>query len=45
MSTDHSKRAAIFNETHDTTTWHDQTFWSLRMKHDAAAPQLPEWED
>ena len=45
MSTDHSKRAAIFNENHDKTTWHDQTFWSLRMKHDAVAHQLPEWED
>jgi len=45
MSTDHSKKAAIFNENHDKTTWHDQTFWSLRMKHDAAAHQLPEWED
>ena len=45
MSTDHSKKAAIFNENHDNTTWHDQTVWSLRMKHDAAAHQLPEWED
>ena len=45
MSTEHAKKAAIFNKNREKTTWHDQTFWSVRMKHDAVAHQLPEWED
>ena len=45
MSTEHAKKAAIFNKNREKTTWHDLTFWSVRMKHDAVAHQLPEWED
>ena len=45
MSTEHAKKAAIFNKDREKTTWHDQTFWSVRMKHDTVAHQLPEWED
>ena len=44
MSTEHAKKAAIFNKNREKTTWHDQTFWSVRMKHDDVAHQLPEWE-
>ena len=44
MSTEHSKKAALFNKDREKTTWHDQTFWSVRMKHDDVVHQLPEWE-
>lgn len=45
MSTLHSKAAATFNKDREKTTWHDQTFWSVRTKRDAQAQQLPEWEE
>src|SRR5574344_389812 len=45
MSTIHSKKAAIFNKDRAKTTWHDQTFWSLREKRDKMADELPEWEE
>lgn len=45
MSTIHSKNAEIFNKDRAKTTWHDQTFWALREKHDNMAEQLPEWEE
>ena len=44
MSTLHSKAAAKFNQDREKTTWHDQTFWSVRAKRDIMARQLPEWE-
>uniref|UniRef100_A0AB33JA71 Lactate utilization protein B n=2 Tax=unclassified Prevotella TaxID=2638335 RepID=A0AB33JA71_9BACT len=45
MSTLHSKNATLFNKDVEKTTWHDQTFWSVRTKRDNMAKQLPEWED
>ena len=45
MSTEHSKRAAKFTQNVEKTTWHDNTFWSVRQKRDHMAQQLPEWED
>ena len=45
MSTEHSKRAAKFTQNVEKTTWHDNTFWSVRQKRDNMAQQLPEWED
>lgn len=44
MSTLHSKNATLFNKDVEKTTWHDQTFWSVRAKRDIMAKQLPEWE-
>ncbi|KGI59433.1 lactate utilization protein B [Prevotella sp. S7 MS 2] len=44
MSTFHSKNATLFNKDVEKTTWHDQTFWSVRAKRDIMAKQLPEWE-
>ncbi len=45
MSTLHSKAAYAFNQNFDKTTWHDQTFWSVRTKRDVMAWELPEWEE
>ena len=45
MSTEHAKRAALFNRDTEKTTWHDNTFWAVRQKRDAMAQALPEWED
>ena len=45
MSTYHSKRAKEFLKNPKKVERHDRTFWSLRQKRDAAAAQLPEWED
>lgn len=46
MSTYHSKRAKEFlKKPEEKISRHDQTFWSVRQKRDAAAAQLPEWED
>ncbi len=46
MSTYHSKRAKEFlKNPEEKISRHDQTFWSVRQKRDAAAAQLPEWED
>lgn len=46
MSTYHSKRAKeLLKNPEEKTSRHDQTFWSVRQKRDAAAAQLPEWED
>ena len=44
MSTEHSKRAAMFTQNVEKTTWHDATFWSVRQKRDKMAQELPEWE-
>ena len=44
MSTLHAKNAAAFNKNPEKVTRHDKTFWKVRMDHDAAAAQLPEWE-
>ena len=46
MSTYHSKRSKEFlKNPEEKISRHDQTFWSVRQKRDAAAAQLPEWED
>lgn len=45
MSTLHSKAAATFTKDREKTTWHDETFWSLRTKRDLMAAELPEWEE
>ncbi len=44
MSTLHSIAAGKFTKDREKTAWHDQTFWSVRMKRDAQAQLLPEWE-
>ena len=45
MSTYHSKKAKEFLKNPKKVERHDHTFWSLRQKRDAAAAELPEWED
>lgn len=45
MSTSHSKAAKRFLKNQDYADWHDNTFWGVRVKRDAMAHQLPEWED
>lgn len=45
MSTYHSKKAKEFLKDPKKVERHDRTFWSLRQKRDAAAAELPEWED
>ncbi|MBM6993744.1 MAG: lactate utilization protein [Prevotella sp.] len=44
MSTIHSQRAHDVLQDPEKVTRHDQTFWSVRSKHDIMASQLPEWE-
>ncbi len=45
MSTIHSKRAHEVLKDREKVSRHDQTFWSVRSKHDIVDEQLPEWED
>ena len=45
MSTYHSKKAKEFLKDPKKVAQHDRTFWSVRLKRDAAAAELPEWED
>lgn len=44
MSTIHSIRAHEVLKDRDKVTRHDETFWSVRAKHDIMDSQLPEWE-
>ena len=44
MSTQHSKKAKAFLQDEAYSTWHDNTFWSVRTKRDHMARGLPEWE-
>lgn len=44
MSTKHSKAAHRFIMDAQKTTWHDQTFWSVREKRDTMAMGMDEWE-
>lgn len=44
MSTLHTKAAHDFLLNAEKTTWHDQTFWSVREKRDTMAMQIDEWE-
>lgn len=44
MSTEHSQRAYHVLQEPEKVTRHDQTFWSVRTKHDIMASNLPEWE-
>jgi L-lactate dehydrogenase complex protein LldF len=41
---DHAAAAAAFNADRERTAWHDQALWFVRLKRDAAAAQVPEWE-
>lgn len=45
MSTLHAKRANEFVKDTEKVDRHDMTFWSVRVKRDAMAHQLPEWEN
>ncbi|MDE6637102.1 MAG: 4Fe-4S ferredoxin, partial [Muribaculaceae bacterium] len=44
MSTIHAKRANEFVKDTEKVDRHDATFWSVRVKRDAMAHMLPEWE-
>ena len=44
MSTIHSQRSTEILKDQDKVSRHDQTFWSVRSKHDTQAKMLPEWE-
>lgn len=44
MSTKHGKAAHRFIMDAPKTTWHDQTFWSVREKRDTMAMGVDEWE-
>ncbi len=45
MSTLHAKRANEFVKDTVKVDRHDATFWSVRMKRDAMAHEVPEWEN
>ena len=45
MSTEHSRRAHEVLKNKDKVARHDQTFWSVRTKHDLMMENLPEWEE
>ena len=45
MSTSHSKKSKEILKDFGKITRHDQTFWSVRVKRDIVAKQLPEWEE
>ena len=44
MSTQHSKKAAVFLKNKTYAKWHDTTFWAVRTKRDNMAQGLDEWE-
>ena len=45
MSTQHAKKANEFVKLTDVVDRHDATFWSVRVKRDTMAHEVPEWED
>lgn len=45
MSTEHAKKANIFVKDTAVVDRHDATFWSVRVKRDTMAHEVPEWED
>ncbi len=45
MSTSHAKKANIFVKDTSVVDRHDATFWSVRVKRDTMAHEVPEWED
>ena len=45
MSTSHAKKANIFVKDTSVVDRHDATFWSVRVKRDTMAHDVPEWED
>ena len=45
MSTSHAKKANEFVKLTDVVDRHDATFWSVRVKRDTMAHEVPEWED
>ena len=44
MSTQHSTAAKAFLQNETYAQWHDNTFWSVRLKRDNMAMGLDEWE-
>lgn len=45
MSTLHTKAATAFLKNEEKSTWHDATFWGVRVKRDTMASTLDEWEE
>ncbi|MDE6561275.1 MAG: lactate utilization protein [Muribaculaceae bacterium] len=45
MSTSHAKKANEFVKDTSVVDRHDATFWSVRVKRDTMAHEVPEWED
>ncbi len=45
MSTSHAKKANEFVKLTDVVDRHDATFWSVRVKRDTMAHEVPEWEN
>jgi L-lactate dehydrogenase complex protein LldF len=41
---DHAGLASDFNINEARVDWHDETLWGARLKRDAEAHQIPEWE-
>lgn len=41
----HPKHAAEFLKDRDRSIWHDETLWLVRQNRDAAAREVPEWEN
>jgi L-lactate dehydrogenase complex protein LldF len=41
----HPDRAAAFVADPTRARWHDQTLWAVRARRDAAAAEVPEWEE
>ena len=41
---DHSTLSTAFNADQQRVNWHDATLWFIRENRDAAAWQIPEWE-
>lgn len=44
MNTLHSKAAKKFLQNKEKSAWHDETFWSVRVKRDGMEKSLDEWE-
>ncbi|HEY6564624.1 MAG TPA: 4Fe-4S ferredoxin, partial [Pirellulaceae bacterium] len=40
----HAEKAATFLSDRERARWHDQALWHVRMKRDAAARSVPDWE-
>lgn len=45
MSTSHSRKANEFVKDIEVVDRHDVTFWSVRVKRDTMAHEVPEWEE